>query len=293
MKAYKENWMWSIACFVFTACGGSRTATVPTTIPNPAPPPTQTPLPPISPNTGPWSFSYASGIATYRVTRSAVIQKTDSSPGQRETSTNVTHESLAIEPAGENINIKAVVDSFTSTAQGLIGQVQSVEVPAEISAALTGAALVIKDDSARAACNTTSSILIADLHNLAVSFPISLSPGLSWKDSVNVQGCQAGIPTSSRLTRSFTVTGEVIYEGRPVVAIARADTARLQGEGGLQQHHLLISADGVGSATYYLDPQAGRVLRLTVDQTLSLELATVAAKSHFRQELKEEFVLAP
>jgi len=294
MTDHRKQWIWPILSFVCVACGGRQISTPsnPEPISVPTSPPTSPPI--IASNPGPWSFSYTPGSAVYRIMRSAKIERTDSAPGAREVSTNLTHESLTLESTNEGLRIVAVVDSFASTTQELMGRAQAVQqLPVQLTATLVSNTLTIPDDSTTKICSTVNSVLLADLHNLAVPFPAPLTPGLKWQDTVNMEGCQAGIPTLSKVSRTFTVTGEVNYQGQTALIITRTDTAHLQGEGGLQQHHLLINADGTGTATYYLDTQAGRIFRLTVDQNLNLELTSVASKSHFKQDLKQEFTLIP
>jgi hypothetical protein len=136
-------------------------------------------------------------------------------------------------------------------------------------------------------------MLATDLHNLLIAFPEQLSTGVSWKDSADVRGCQAGVPTSAHISRSYVVSGAGSYEGRPVLVILRTDTTRAKGEGGLQQHRVSIEATGTGTGLYYLDTGTGRVVRLTLDQILDLGITASARRSQFRQNSKQEFQIVP
>jgi hypothetical protein len=138
-----------------------------------------------------------------------------------------------------------------------------------------------------------SSMLAADLHDLLIPFPEQLSAGVTWRDSTEVQGCQAGIPTSAHTTRSYIVSGDTSYGGGSALAILRTDTTHARGEGGLQQHRVSIDAVGTGTALYYLDIATGRVIRLTVDQLLDLEVTASGRRSQFKQNSKQEFLIVP
>jgi hypothetical protein len=175
----------------------------------------------------------------------------------------------------------------------LIGSVQPVQLPVQASGSFTDSSLTITTDKIGGKCNMVSSLLATDLHNLLVAFPERLSTGMSWKDSTDVEGCQAGIPTSAHTTRSYTVSGNASYEGHPVLVILRTDTTRAKGEGGLQQHRASIDATGTGTALYYLDAGNGRVVRLTVDQLLDLAVTASGKRSQFRQNSKQEFQIVP
>jgi len=200
---------------------------------------------------------------------------------------------LTIDSADQITKFTAVVDTFSSTTQGLLGPVQPVQLPVQISGSLTDSAVTINTETTSQRCSAIGSMLAIDLHNLLVPFPKELSSGVRWRDSTDLQGCQAGIPTSIRTTRSFVVSGEGSYEGRPVLLILRADTTTAQGEGGLQQHRVSIDAIGTGAAVYYLDVTVGQVIRLTVDQILNLTITTLTGKSQFKQDSKQDFRVVP
>ena len=276
--------------FACSGAGGSRPAA-----PSPMPTsPVSPPAVPVAPTAGSLSFKYAPGTVTYRISRSAAIESSSpDSVGHREISTNITHELLTLEPGDQATNFTVVVDTFATTTQGLIGSVQSVQLPVQISGSLTDSTLTINAETTGEKCNAISSMLVTDLHNLLIAFPGQLSSGVSWKDSADVKGCQAGVPTSAHTTRSYVVSGEASYEGHPVLVILRADTTRARGEGGLQQHRVSIDATGTGTALYYLDMTAGRIVHLAVDQLLSLGVATSAGQFQFKQKSKQDFRIVP
>jgi hypothetical protein len=95
------------------------------------------------------------------------------------------------------------------------------------------------------------------------------------------------------MARSFIVSGEAVYEGRPVLLIQRSDTIQAHGEGAQQQHPLKLDATGTGSAVYYLDTSGGRVVRLTTGQELVLTVTTSSKPYHFKQSSTQDFRLLP
>jgi hypothetical protein len=194
--------------------------------------------------------------------------------------------------ADSGIGFTAVIDTFSSTTQGRIGAVQSIQLPMQVAGIFSDSGLVITSDGSNK-CNPVGSIISSDLHNLLTQFPPRLSQGLTWQDSVSTTGCQAAIPTISRMIRSYVVSGEAVYEGRPVLIVQRTDSIQAQGEGAQQQHPMRLDARGTGSATYYLDTRDGRVVRLTASQELLLTI-TASGKSHqFKQSSKQDFKLTP
>ena len=293
MKIPDRRTCWYLLSALVVACSGARSS--PPGVPSPLPgsPVSQPPVP-VAPTAGASSFKYASGTIRYRISRSAAIESTGpDSQTHREISTNITSELLTLEPVDGATNFTALVDTSATTTQGLIGSVQPVQLPVQLSGSLTDSSLTIKPGTTAGKCNAVGSMLGTDLHNLLIVFPEQLSTGATWKDSTDVQGCQAGVPTSVHTNRSYAISGTASYEGRPVLVLLRSDTTRAKGEGGLQQHRVSIDATGTGTALYYLDLETGRVVRLTVDQILDLGVTASAKRSQFRQNSKQEFQIVP
>jgi hypothetical protein len=233
----------------------------------------------------------------YQISRSAAIESQSDTSRSREVSSNLTYERVTLTPAAADsgIIVTAVVDTFSTTTQGLIGPVQPAQLPVEVSGVFTGDGLSVGIDSSTntGKCNPIRSALVSDLHNLLTRFPAQLTTGLAWRDSVNSGGCQAAIPTTSRTTRSFVVSGEAMYEGRSVLLIQRSDTIQAHGEGAQQQHALKLDAVGNGSAVYYLDTKDRRLVRLTSGQELVLTITTSSKPHQFRQSSRQDFRLLP
>lgn len=249
----------------------------------------------VNPSSGSfWTFNYAPGTLQYQVSRSAAIESQSDSARNREISTNITHELVTLTPAGDSgISFTAVIDTFSSTTQGLIGPVQPIQLPVQISGIFTDTGLTIRNDGSSNKCNPVSSAMVSDLHNLLTQFPAQLSQGLVWQDSASTTGCQAAIPTISRISRSYVVSGEAIYEGRSVLLVQRTDTIQAHGEGAQQQHPLSLNASGTGNAIYYLDTKDGRVVRLTAGQELTLTITTSTKAHQFKQSSRQDFRLSP
>jgi hypothetical protein len=294
MKIPYRRAHWYLLSGFVVGCAGARNPPPVVRSPLPASIPVSRPGVPVVPTVGATSFKYAPGTVRYRISRSAAIESIgpDSQP-HREISTNVTNEVLTLEPADRTTSFTALIDTSTTTTQGLIGSVQTVQLPVQISGSLTDSSLILISETVNGKCNTVSSMLAADIHNLLINLPESLSTGANWKDSTDVQGCQAGVPTSAHTTRSYTVSGSTSYEDHPVLVVLRSDTTSARGEGGLQQHRISIDATGTGTALYYLDAATGRVVRLTIDQLLDIGITASAKQSHFKQNSKQEFQIIP
>ena len=288
---YRRNG-WYLLTYLAVGCSAARSS--PPAVPAPLPSSPVPQLPEIIvPTTGSWSFKYTTGTMNYQVLRSATIESQSDSGSYKQVSGNTTHELVTLDSTELGIGFTAVVDTFTTTTQGLISPVQPVELPIQISGSLVGDSLTISNQTVNDKCNPISSALITDLHNLLTHFPTQLSPGMRWRDSIQVSGCQAAIPTIAHIVRSYVVLGEVLYEGQPVIKIQRADTTKAHGEGGLQQHRVLLDANGTGNTTYYLDTTTGRILHLIIDQTLNLAMIASGKSYQFRQDSKQAFRLSP
>ena len=292
----KRLWIYPLAVSFLLSCSRAPS----TSAPRPTPLPTQPVEPALAPSVdstsqGPWMFTYHAGRTTYIVRRTATIQRADSissrdTTSKNTTSTNITREAFTFEPGDGGIRITASVDSFTSVPSN---PATPPNLHPQISAVLTADALTIDSHSDTVVCNPINSALTTDTRNLVVAFPDSLTPGLAWKDSVDIRGCQAGIPTSGQVIRSFLVKGELPGQERVALQVIRSDTVHLNGEGGLQRHRVSIHAIGTGTATYYLDVMTGQLFRLEISQVLSVDVITLAGQSQFQQHLDQEFLISP
>jgi hypothetical protein len=293
MTTSDQRSYWYLLSVLALACGGARSSQPAAPSPVSTPPISQPAVPAI-PTVVTSSFKYASGTVRYRISRSAAIESTNpDSLTHREISTNITNELLTLESVNQATNFTALIDTSATTTQGLIGSVQPVELPVQISGSFTDSTLIINSESASGKCNTVSSMLVTDLHNLLIRFPEQLSTGVSWKDSADVTGCQAGVPTATHTLRSYVVSGDASYNGHLVLLIQRTDTIHARGEGGLQQHRVSIDAIGTGTAVYYLEIVTGRLIRLTVDQLLDFGITASARQSRFKQGSKQDFQIVP
>ena len=264
-----------------------------------SPPVSPTPTVPVVPEITPpsvnaWTFNRSTGTKRYKISRSAAIEsQSDSGGSKREVSTNVTNELLSLVPTPDSgISFTAVIDTFSTTTQGLIGSVPVIQLPVQVTGFLAGHALTISSDSS-SKCNPVSSALASDLHSLLTPFPTELSPGMAWRDSVDSSGCQAAIPTTSRTISSYVVSGEANYEGQSVLIVQRSDSVQAHGEGAQQQHSMRLDASGTGNAVYYLDTKGGRILRITTGQELSLTITISTGSRQFTQSSKQDFRLVP
>lgn len=280
---------WIFLASILIGCGGTRTA------PPPPVEPTPLPLPPIvtAPSARTWTFNYAPGAIRYQISRSATIENQLDSVNRREVSTNITHEIITLVPGDSGISFTAVVDTFLTTTQSLIRPGQPGQLPVQVEGVFADNKLTIRTDSSTGKCNPISSALVSDLHNLLTQFPAQLSQGQVWQDSVSTTGCQAEIPTTSQMIRSYLVSGEAVYEGRPVLLVQRSDSIQAHGEGAQQQHRLTLSASGTGKVVYHLDTKDGRVVRLTAGQELNLTVTTSAKTHQFKQSSRQDFRLTP
>ena len=273
---------------LLAACASPSILPTGTPIPSPSVPVP----PPAPPSTKAWAFNYASGVVSYQISRSAAIESESDSGSHSGISTNTTHESLKVESAGDTIRFTATIDSFSTTTQDSTSRLQATQAPIQVMGSFLNDSLLISNDSLTEDCNPAKSALVIDLHNLFVRIPAELVQGNGWRDSVEVMSCQGMIPTTTRTTRSYVASGEATYQGYPVVLVQRVDTIHAHGEGSQQQHRLVLDVSGTGTATYYLSPGEGHIVRLSTGQDLNLAITASGRTYHFKQNSKQDFNLA-
>jgi hypothetical protein len=225
-----------------------------------------------------------------RISRSAAIENQTDSGTHREISTNNTHEIVALTVEGDSVRYSAIADSFSTASQGQIGNVQPIALPVQISGTLGSLAVI---DTVAQRCDPVQATLETDIRNLLVRFPRQLTPTQTWSDSVVRIGCYGSIPMRATVVRTFSVVGRTSLNGQTTIAIQRIDTVSAHGEGRQQQHHLIVDANGSGTATYYLIAELGRLLHLTTTQDLEFTIRASGRANRFREIAKEDFNPVP
>jgi hypothetical protein len=211
---------------------------------------------------------------------------------RRESASNTTYETVTLDSAAPGqVMVAAQIDTFAVTAPGAAGTVQPVQLPTRLSGVFFGDSLVLTSTTGSEKCSPVSSTLASDLHSLLIHFPSPVTPTMAWRDSVEITGCQATIPTRSQVLRSYRVSGEVMHDGMPMLEILRVDTVRALGEGAQQQHRVILEGRGIGKASYYIDPVSSRIVRIVSDQDLSLTVTTGGKPQQFRQRSQQELDL--
>jgi hypothetical protein len=241
---------------------------------------------------GGWSFRYGAGSSNYRATRIAAIEAQSDSGVTREVATNTTYEIITLDTAvADTVLVTIVADSFATTTQGRMGSVQPVQLPVTVSGALTGSGIEINGQTRSDRCEPVASSLASDLRNLLPRLPSQMTPGMSWSDSLQTTGCQAGIPTIIKLRRVFLVSGQTIEGNQSLLVILRTDSIDSRGEGSQLQHRVALQAEGTGRATYHIDFRTGKVFQLNTGQDLILTFSGSARTSRLHETSQQEFLL--
>ncbi|MFL5481530.1 MAG: hypothetical protein ACJ8AK_05020 [Gemmatimonadaceae bacterium] len=275
-------WRSTLILLATAACAGSR----PSRPVSPSPAPTQ-PSAEVSDN-GPWIFAYTSDTIRLQINRSAAIESQTDSGTHREISTNNTHEILALAVSADTVRYTATIDTFSTASQGLISGTPPVNLPVQISGAIDSVT-VAADSSALEPCDAVQSSLKTDIRNVLISFPRQLAPGMTWRDSTVRVSCYGTIPMRATIVRRFSVVGKTSFNGEAVVTIQRVDSITAQGAGRQQQHQMVIETIGSGTATYFVSPELGRLLRLTTTQDLDFIIRASGRTNRMRETAKEEF----
>lgn len=273
------NGLWLFVAVFTPACTASRSA--------PGAPGESRVIP--TSTVGPWNFSHSPGIRAYQISRTALVQGLVDSDVRREKVSNLTREVLTFEPVGERLVVRALVDTYTLKTEGVVGPAQPVQLPIQLSAAITPSGIRI-EPSANSACNAAEATIATDLHNLLAPYPPRFSKGAVWRDEIVVSGCQAGIPITTTTRRTFRVSGEVMYSGQPLILVQRTDSLSARGEGAYNQHRMVVEGRGVGTALYYLDIVAGEISWLTTSQDSQIRVTTSGRLHSFTQTTNQEFV---
>ena len=276
----------SIVILLMTACATGGRVTTPGSPSVPEPIRQQT-------DRGPWTFSYRSDTLHYQVSRSGSIESQGDSVVRREISTNSTHEVVSLVVAGDTLRFTAAVDSFSTASQRLIGPVQPVSLPVQVSGVVDSLGLNMDSTATDEQCNPVQSSLESDVRSLLISFPPQLSPGSSWRDSTVTATCLGSVSAKAIIIRRFVVVGVASYADEPVISIQRTDSISAVGTGRQHQHQLNIEISGTGNATYYVSTGRNRLVHLATSEDLSFVVKSASRTDRLLESVKEEFTLLP
>jgi hypothetical protein len=199
---------------------------------------------------------------------------------------------LVLSVNADTVRYTAMVDSFSTASQGLIGNTQPASLPVQISGVIDSITAGA-DSTIAPTCDPVQANLETDVRNVLVSFPRMLVLGLTWRDSILRVGCYGTIPLRVTVVRHFSVVGKTSFNGQVAVRVQRADNITAQGAGRQQLHQLVIETIGSGAATYMLSPEEGRLLHLTTTQDLEFTVRASGRTNRFRETAKEEFNPVP
>jgi len=129
----------------------------------------------------------------------------------------------------------------------LIGPVQPIQLPAQITGKFSDSGLTITSDGTSNKCSPVSSAVVSDLYNLLTRFPARLSRGLVWQDSVSTAVAKPGF------LRSCTQPDRISFQESKLRGSAHSpgpnalDVIQANGEGAHSSIRLETSASGTGN----------------------------------------------
>lgn len=258
---------------LLAACARPTPAPVPVPATPTAEPPTGAPpavaAPPASaprraprtPHGGPWTFTLAPGTVSYDMAEDARVATLPDTSAWR------TLPALA-----GRVTLLVGADGATTVVQPpAVGP----GTPCDSPGVALPAALVLR------------------ARTLIPAVPESLTAGATWRDSSTTTGCRGPVLATATVHSTYRVIGDTTTAtGTPAVLVARADSLTATGEGAAGPHRILLRGTGTADADLLLDPAAGRLLSVSSQQHMLLDVTTSGRTSHFLQRSSTRATLA-
>lgn len=199
-------------------------------------------------------------------------------------------------PADSTVATAGVaMDTATDTAAKAAANIATnaaTDTSFQVLMSLTGQLAILPPDTAGDSCAVAGGMLAERARSLIVPLPTVISLGGTWRDSTRTMICAGGLPVAVSAVQAYRVAATGRYQGTPVLRLERSDTLRYQGGGTQRGRSVVVTGDGTGRATYYLDPVRGLVLGGTGESLTRFSVSTLAGGTRtFSQRARQEIAL--
>lgn len=255
-----------------------------------------TSVPPSSVLTSPqtWTLTADYQPRTYLSIATTIFELHSDTAFTRDTVTVSTDFTISVTPEGGLTRLTGTINRMSITAGNKIGQPAQLPLaPFPFTARIENRILILDSAGgepvmAPVSCNNVTLATLTLLQRNVIAVPATPTLGMTWRDSAVVSGCSGSIPVSLSVVRTYKIAREVSYQGQLVLLIERTDSTRATGEGSEEQHRIIITSQGSGSAQLYIDRTTGLLAGTEGEQKADVSVTASGRTQRFTQTVSEK-----
>ena len=251
-------------------------ARAPSGIPPAVPPPPSPP--PVVAAPARWLVATPSTPMGYALQSHAFVAASADSLARTDTLETATAVRVTPRGAALDVTVSAyVVRSPTGAGRTLPSAVRAV-------GRFDSAGGITFEGAGLADCASMASAAIDATRDLWIQWPVQLSVGDQWRDSISTTACRDAVPLRLTLVRGYHVAAIADSQSRELT-IERRSTLHVSGSGVIRGDTTTLTGDGTGTATLRLSAATGWLVDGTAVSTLQLR-----ARGTRRTQLVEQRV---
>lgn len=248
---------------------------------------------PTTASRGTWTLTADTHIHRYTSTIRTNLELHSQTGPTRDSISQVFTFNLAITPLPPSITLSGTVEAFSAQSGSRItGPADPVLTPFHFTGQVTNGAAILKPEplastASPSNCTNPALAILSAIQRTVILTPQELTSGMTWTDSSSMDLCSGTIPVTATTTRVYRVIGEVNHPKGRLLLVERTEKTITAGEGSQQQHRVILTSEGTGSARLYLDPKTGRLVETEGSYRTTLTVNTSGRTQTFTQAIRE------
>ena len=259
-----------------TSC--TRAASVPESVPGPDPGTVTSPAPSTASAGRSWTITPGTQPREYLSTTSVTLELISDTAAIRDSFAQRVRFTLLTASASGSTSFLGSINSLTTDAGNRVGPVELLPTfPITFTGHITDKTVILdalngQPRQSTIECSDPALSALSVIHRNIIILPARLVQGMTWKDSTSINGCNGMIPITTISIRTYSVIDEAEAGGRPAILLNRTEKFLSTGEGSQNQHRILITTEGTGTAKIYIDRVSGMLLDSEGEQRADITL---------------------
>ena len=239
---------------------------------------------------GPWVLTPSRQPYSYHSTSQTTVRELSDS-GNHQNSIKVTAAfTVSLDRLKKPLTISGHIDSVTFSPENELAlSNNSLTLPLSFEGEVAGTIKITVNNRqpGETSCSPFISSILSDLRTALVTYPMHLTPGLTWRDSTLVTTCTGGFPTTRKAIQLFRVVGERAFNTTRALVVQRLDSTYISGDGAQDNHQIHLEGFGTGTSNIYISPTIAFTLAVESSEKTEIAITNSGKTRHFVQEVTQ------